>query len=315
MKIDILIFGMGNMGKRHLQGISPLDCYRNIYGFDVSKESLNSVDQFCSENNIDKTSLMLIDDFDMMMPKINKGSIVIVATTAKGRVELLKSIIARRPRAIIVEKPLCQNEKEYKRILGMSEKYGVPVYVDFHRHMYPVYQGLLKELKDLKKKSFHIKIWGGMACVGIHGLDLMTWLLKIKKYKIIYSSCSSAYKAKRRGFFDFAGEVVFVADDNVICSLSVTKDKSLQTFEISTEDKQYRINESMGEMTVTEGMTSEKGQKIEILFVSQIIGPVIKDILRGPSFVRLANIQQCYLAHRILFDFIKIHNKEEVNIT
>ncbi|MCK5613628.1 Gfo/Idh/MocA family oxidoreductase, partial [Candidatus Pacearchaeota archaeon] len=182
MKIDIFIFGMGNMGKRHFQAISHLDYYNKIYCFDISQEAIASVKDFCSENDLDEASLVLMNDFDEMILKISKDSIVIVSTTANGRVELLESVMSKRPKVIMAEKPLCQNLEEYEKILYMSEENDVPIYINFPRHRYPFYQRIFSDLKNLKQQSFHAKTWGGMACNGIHVLELMTWLFSINKY-------------------------------------------------------------------------------------------------------------------------------------
>ena len=159
--MDVLIIGTGNIGKRHLQGASflPVSCY------DISRDSLESVRPFCESNKIRIPKLL--PELDDALNTITPETVVIVATTANGRVPLFKKIVSRNPREVILEKPACQSLSEYKQLMKITGE--GEVYVNIPRTLYPVYQQIGLEGKHAM--FFANSSNAGMVCNGISVQD------------------------------------------------------------------------------------------------------------------------------------------------
>src|ERR1700761_5732373 len=127
----VIVIGTGNIGKRHIQAIYKSELDFKILAYDIFESSLLSVNDFCSSNNLDLERISLIDNFESLLEHIDGNSIVIVATTAFGRKEILESVLAKQPAAIIVEKPVVQSDADYLQIQALAAEKNVPVYVNF----------------------------------------------------------------------------------------------------------------------------------------------------------------------------------------
>lgn len=315
MENKIFIIGMGNIGRRHLQGICNEGICKEVVGYDINPQALEDTKKFIEDNHINHTSIRLMDKKEAIGGHINRETIVIIAATANNRVSCFHQILQLKPKAVIVEKPLCQTEAEYKKILNLSKKYNVPVYVDFHRHMYEKYRQMSAYLKKDPLRFIHTTTWGGMACNGIHVLEFITWLTDAREYKILDYSKPKVYATKRRGFKDFEGQIAFVVNKNIVCSVSATNKESLETYDIAAQDRQYFVNESVNRMSVVDKKGKQEEQEINVLYLSQITGKVVRDIIKGSSYVKLPRIEKTFLAHRILFDYMKCTKISDINFT
>ncbi len=314
MKTKIAIIGLGNIGRRHLQAVSRLANLDRILGCDVNQSSLDNTITFCRENNLPDIELDLTTNLEKVLKALTKETIVIVATTAFRRGEILKKILYCRPRAILVEKPLCQGIKEYQEVMRLSQKNRVPVYVNFSRHMYVFYQEIYQLVHKLQKKSFNAFFSGGIACNGIHLLELATWLLGSKTYKIVYSRKDEIYETKRKGFYDFSGELILKFDDGNLCFLKASKEKCPFSIGILCPEKEFKIFEDSKKIIHLNGSSEIKMDDIDIPYVSQLTDKVI-DRLVNRKIPELPDIRQSFMAHKILFDYMKLHKLENLNIT
>ncbi len=314
MKINIVIIGLGNIGKRHLQAVSRLSYCSEILGYVLNLEDKKVIAEFCQKNNISTENLRLVTNFDDTLKAITERTIVIVSTTAKGRVKIIEQVLKHRPLAIIAEKPLCQNPSEYEHLINLVKEYNIPIYGNFPKHMYPVYQKINHLLKAGSITSFNAITWGGMACAGIHALELMTWLLAVKDYKILKAVCHKEFASKRDGFMDFAADLVLEVNGGIVCSLSASEDKKLEIYDIASEEKKYSVCESSGKILEVNNNAEFLVSDLEILHVSQITDQIVDDIVKGGK-VRLPDVYESYTAHKILFECMKLCNLERLNIT
>lgn len=314
MKTKIIIIGVGNIGRRHLQAVSKLTSIESILCFDIHKAPVNYIPSFCRENNIRTDIFRIMSDYDEVLTNISRCDIVIIATTAKGRFTILKDVINRHPLAILSEKPLCQNLQEYKSVLRLSKKENIPIYINFLRHRFDFYERIEKILRHSKIKCFNAFFWGGMACTGIHIIELMTWLLHAKTYKIIHSAKERVYRTKRKGYFDFSGEMSLILDNLHFCFLKAEAQKSIFSIEISSAMQEFKIYEFSQSMTTVNRLGNVKIERIKPLNVSETTDKVVLDILKGRN-VKLPDAASSYLAHRILFDYMKRNRLADINIT
>lgn len=119
---------MGNIGKRHLQSISNLSLDFEVFCYDKVKNAVDSVPDFC-KNSLEIPNIQYLYDIRSIEQKIDEETIVIIATTAEGRKEILEVAINKQPLTIISEKPLTQNITDYENIIKLSSQKGVPIYI------------------------------------------------------------------------------------------------------------------------------------------------------------------------------------------
>ncbi len=315
MENKVAIIGIGNIGRRHLQAVCNDSVCKEVFGYDIRPQAIEDTKKFIEDHGINHTPIRLISSGEEFFGNIDHHTIVIIASTANGRVAHFEGVLSFKPKAVIVEKPLCQAEMEYKKILALSKKYKVPVYVDFHRHMYDEYQQIAAYLKKSRLRFIHTTTWGGMACNGIHVLELITWLAGAREYKILDYTKPRIYNTKRKGFKDFEGSVVFSINKNIICSVSATDKESLETYDIAASDRQYFINESVSRINIVDKKGKQEEEAMNVLFLSQITGKVVKDIIKGAQHVKLPRIEETFLAHKILFDYMKRAKISTLNFT
>ena len=311
----IIIIGLGNMGKRHLQAGARLDYIEQIFCYDREPSALASVPAFCLEYGINDKTLSFTSDFIDVLGAITKDSLVIIATTAGGRAEMLGRVIAKTPGAIIAEKPLCQSGEEYEKILTASKARNVPVYLNFTRHAYPFYREIKNALKGAKNRQFKAVFPNGIALIGIHMFDLMTWLFDAKKYSFLDNNLQEQFETKRMGYFDFFGGITLKTGDDDTCVFSAVKGNDLFSIDISSSGKQFVIYESAGKLIASEGMNKIDITEIKTPFTSQVMDKVIDNIARGKAEIGLPDVFESHLAHKILFEYMRVHGLAGINIT
>lgn len=317
----ILILGTGNLGKRHLQALSNLSLPFEVFCYDAIEGARNSVIDFCTENKIVINNLTILDTYNNALDVIDKESIVIVVTTARGRGKLLEEVILKTPKAIIAEKPVCQTHDEFIRVKELSELHKVPVYVNYIAHMQPFYHKIQEEIQASEGYVFYSNMpqWG-IGCVGIHHFELLTWLFGVTEYTITNKKdYSSVYEQKRKGFQDIAGTVVLRVNNNNLCVINNTEFDSIASIQIITEKKIYTIYEQQKVMTIIDKSLSGKVEVVQLKYthVSQYTHLLIEAISNGEMEGNkvLPNIQASYLSHKMLFDYLELMHAKEINIT
>ncbi|QEC78074.1 Gfo/Idh/MocA family oxidoreductase [Mucilaginibacter ginsenosidivorax] len=314
---NVIIIGTGNIGKRHLQALYRSDLEFEIVVYDVFKESLSSVSQFCIDNKLDSARVTPVESFDKLLGFINGDSVVIVATTATDRINTLEPVIIRKPKAIIVEKPIVQVEADYYYIQSIAESNQVPVYVNFIAHAQHFYREIYQNVKDAKEFSFYTNMpnWG-MSTVGVHQFELFFWLFGIKEYEVVFSEVSSVYEQKRKGFYDLAGSIVLSDKKGNIAVFRNHTVPSFPSIQIITEDYLYTVHESQNMLIKIGPDKKPVVTDLNVRFVSTYINEIVDYVFNNEfDKVYLPTIADSFLAHKLLFDYISQHVKTPLNIT
>lgn len=311
--IKIGILGTGNIGKRHLQSIGDIKDEKGVFCYDISKKCLDSLDNFITENKVNIKNIDIILNLDKFLNKIDNNTIIIIATTAKGRIDLIKKIIDKKPKAMIIEKPVCQSIAEYEEILKFKKKNST--YVNFPRRCYEFYRDLFNEIQKHSIQKVQINFSEeGIACNGIHLLDLIMWLTQAKKYEIISTKVFKTHESKRKGFFDFSGNIKFKVNEGVICELNNSNKTSVEYIQIITDQKIFNIYENLNKV-VKITKDSLNILDIETPFQSKLTSKVIEDMMKVKSNGLLPNLEEAYLSHKILFEFMENNKISDLNIT
>ena len=244
----ILLAGAGSLGSRHLQAlakaempiaITVLDPFENALR--ISKERFEEMpknNHIVSVNYISEIE-QLSDDY----------SLLINATTADIRYEVTKSILTKCDvNNIVFEKVLFQDTEDYIKMSSILKEREINAWVNCPRRMYPYYQKIQHLFKD-KEICFVVQggEWG-LACNGIHFIDLFAYFTNSLSYSFDINGLDNTIQpSKRKGFIEFTGTMrAFDSLGNEIVLISVPNSTAPPVITITSDDFMVHIDEMNG---------------------------------------------------------------------
>ena len=314
--LRIALIGAGGIGRRHLQAIAKLPIEFEVFIYDKNHDSLDYIEIFCSENNISTSKINFIKSEDVFYNCISTETIVIVATTADDRKEILDKCIENIPLTIIAEKPLVQNNVHYEQIKNKAEKFGVKIYINFLAHLQPFWREIYEDINDLPKITMCTSLpknWG-IACVGIHHFNLFTWLTNDKEIELIDSNVKYVFEQKRAGFFDISGRLLFSTKNGSALYIDSSENAGISSIQIITDQKIYNYLELHQQIVAVESGGSITVSPAKEKYISNYMTDVIKDIVMRKTCL-LPDICQSHLSHKMLFEYMSTNGLNDLNIT
>lgn len=109
-----------------------------------------------------------------------RWDVVCIATPDDAHASDLRDVLAQRPRAVLVEKPLAINDADATKLLQAAKRNGVPMIVNFPRREHPIVRRITDllhsgRLGKVRRIVGHYS--GGARHNGVHLLDLVgAWL-------------------------------------------------------------------------------------------------------------------------------------------
>ncbi|MCX6334699.1 MAG: Gfo/Idh/MocA family oxidoreductase [Bacteroidia bacterium] len=313
----IILLGVGNLGKRYIQAIARI-CNIDLFLYDISANAVQTVPEFLIPNGLKGLEYKIVSDFNQVLSLINENTLVIVATTSYGRADMLEKIICRIPGAIICEKPVAQKEKEYLKIMEPLAQNRILSFVDFTYRIQPFYQKIKSIITKKDGGILYINLpKTGLACAGIHQIDLFFWLFDLKSCTLINSSFSRTYEQKRAGYFDIVGSIELESGD-FKCYINNSGEENLRTAQIILSDLVISVFEDQRIMGIVEKLNPQKitTEMLEYSFVSNYMTGIIQNIMKNNlSEINLPSIEESFNQHKILFDYLNKHSITDLNFT
>jgi myo-inositol 2-dehydrogenase / D-chiro-inositol 1-dehydrogenase len=165
-----IVLGLGRMGCLHVQALRKLGCPR-IFGFDPYLK-FKGKDGPPGVELVD--SLVAGPGF---LPEL-----AVIASTGPSHLDNLRALLEACPiRFVLCEKPLAGSVEDGLAMQDLCAEKGVRLAVNFIRRYTPAYQDIVgfARAKDLMGPFVSMAVTcgaGGMACVGIHYIDLGRYL-------------------------------------------------------------------------------------------------------------------------------------------
>ena len=78
---------------------------------------------------------IVVSDLTTLTPRT--GEVIAICTPASARLTVVEQTLARRPRVVVIEKPLAMSLDEARRIVSAAERAGVELRVNFRRRFDP----------------------------------------------------------------------------------------------------------------------------------------------------------------------------------
>ena len=282
---NVVIIGVGALGKRHLEAVLKTEFAMQIFCMDVNP---NALEGYAFDDKFSNKKITFTQDFSEIPKDID---IAILSMSAKGRREAFEQLIEHsKVKNIIFEKILFQKIEDYEYVGKRLKELNINAWVNCPRRYTELWEELYNELKEVEQFEFHTfgGNWG-LACNGIHMLDVIDYLtgsnndeLKIEKMKLL----SDPIESKRDGYKEVFGLVSGECGKCINFSISCY-DSNLE-FEtiIITPNAKYFIDETLAKVKRVgiDGNITEK--KYMPCYVSEITKLAVNDII---------NHQECKL--------------------
>jgi len=321
---NIAIIGAGQLGSRHLQGLSISKHKYNVYIVDTSAKSLNVAE--ARANEVDQGFINQIFFCNSIIKLPESLDLVIVATLANVRRTVVENLVAEKiVKNLILEKIVFQNPHDFQTVESLIIKNMINVWVNCPRRSFPVY----KKIKTLLKGSSPIKIivtgynWG-MACNSIHFIDLLYFLGNgCKNYFYnIENLQKTIIESKRSGYQEMYGLLSLESESgNKLTLIDKIEHKETPLIvQIMFNKTTIEIDETMQKMKIVNNEHVNE-EKIEIPFQSNMTGQIVDQILTtGES--EITSFAECIKYHVPMlkafnkhFSVVLNNNIEECPIT
>jgi len=175
----IAIIGVGQLGSRHLQGLTTTKTKMQIQLVEPFEESQTVAKQRFEEmpynENIEsitfyKTVEELSDELD----------VVIIATNSDVRYMLAKELLEeKKVKYIIFEKVLFQCYHEYTSMQKLLNEKGTKAWINHPRRLFPFYHQYLEDFQQATRVNYHAE--GGLWALCSNALHYMDHMMQLQK--------------------------------------------------------------------------------------------------------------------------------------
>ena len=231
-----LVVGAGNIGIRHIQGLSKLDEKNiNIYLFDISKEYLSRFKNEINDLKKKVNFIFITGDFESI--KNINFDITIISTTADSRVKSLLLILNKiNTKLILLEKPICHSIGDLNLLQNISSK---KIFINFPSRYCDWHIKIKNKIqKDYPHEILNVLITGrnvGIACNISHYVDLINMWTKCYPLSVNNSYLGNWKNSKRKGFYELEGSIQIFFQNNH--KLELFSDNKYDEFKISICNK------------------------------------------------------------------------------
>ena len=298
---NIVISGCGNIGSRLLQSVSNVDDAEigilDIYGVDPFQSSLDlSTERFHQENKGGHNLHMSTDASDLPP----EADLLIVSVDAANRLAALTAVLEHcKPKAIILEKILCNKFEDFEPAQTIIDNLQVPCWVNCSRNVWPGYQNLKETLTGKAIKSYTVtgSDWG-LGCNAIHFIAALEYLADETVVNLAMDINSAAVReSKRAGYKEITGTLRGrLASGGLVSLTSHTEEGQPVEICVKVDGESFSIIEGK---TITKDSNEPTKTTFPILFTSQLTDTIAR-ILKE-SVCELPTFRQSTHQHKILF--------------
>lgn len=281
---SILIAGSGNIGRRHFESLLNYEGQLRICLLDPSKQALEQA-----------KGIPVVEDSAKSITYVTKTGqldshydLVIVATNSDSRLSVLEELANRCSFPnLLLEKFLFQSPKDFTEAARILRQNKINAWVNCSRRKWGFYGSLKKKLKG--QGAIDMQIFGnnwGLACNGIHFLDLFAWLNDVEQISFNTDRLDNkVYEAKRKGYVEFFGTLEGSAKESRIQLTCLDNDDKEMQMTLKTNRTSVTINEKKG-WVIFSGDGSDDTSRFNYFNVpktSEITKLIVEDILNRYS--------------------------------
>jgi predicted dehydrogenase len=312
--MNCLVIGAGQLGSRHLQSLLKFRLKKlTICVVDPNEQSLKTANE--RANEIEHFHILSFNISWEVIPK--DLFLVIVATNSNVResvtIRLLKDFNVH---VLILEKILFPEIKAYSNVEELLKKSNTICYVNHARRMFDGYKFIKAKLKN---DRYHFQIVGsnwGLACNGLHYIDLIEYLSQSKIANLNTDLVDEKLlNSKRDGFVEFTGQISGVLQNqNTFTIISIAStDVIAPAISIMGASKRLYIQENglIPSISIFEKTTDfvAKNMKFDIPLQSNLTGSVLEEIINNRA-IFLTPYKDAFHSHLVFISaLLKNYNK------
>ncbi|MCM3389082.1 Gfo/Idh/MocA family oxidoreductase [Ureibacillus chungkukjangi] len=303
-KLKIIVIGVGNIGKRHVEALIKLKYNISLYIVDKEINFLHN-QKFLKELNRNNIDIFSFDSLNKIQQ--NQFDIGIIATNSVQRLEVLRELIDKfNIKYIILEKFLFPYINEYQEAFELLKNNRAKVYVNCGRREWESY----KKLKDIFRyeDKIRIEVIGGnwnLPSNLIHFVDLFHYFTNFSDVNFDISEDSiKIIESKRNGYINFLGHINIYDDRDNKISLSANKDTAngIDKIIITSENNKCIIQEQEGSLNLNGQVLNFTLEK-----VSDLTNKIIESLIENGE----CNLTPFFKSMEFHLDILKEFNKLE----
>jgi len=300
----IAIIGVGQLGSRHLQGLTTIQQSIDIELVEPYAPMQETAQERYEQmpNNEHIRSVTFFDDISGLSDELD---LVIVATTANVRRSVVDTLLdTKKVKNIILEKVLFQNYDDYDHFTHRFTELNINVWVNHPRRLFSFYEPFIADLQKSLHVSYHVQggEWG-MACNALHFLDHLL-MLQSQSDPSVHIDTSmlkpEVIESKRKGCYEVYGTLSGTLGNSTF-SLTCTKDEVIPTtISIMSENVRIIVDEYKGIAMISKKDNAWKWENYEqkiVSFQSELTGVLADDILAHQT-CKLPTYQEAAMLHK-----------------
>lgn len=307
-KFIVTIIGCGELGSRHLQAISSLEQLCRVYIIEPNLDKQNLAKARLKEVN-DLNADIEFSWYKDLNSSPEVTDVCIIATQALNRPQLLKEAAQKGYKKFILEKVVSRSVREYLDLLDYQNKNDLSIWVNCQARAFSIHRYIKSCFKPGEPIIFNRPGGNfGLACNGIHSVDLFVYYTEAEKIVSLGSQIDSILHPSRRGpeVFDLSGRLCGGDGKGSEFTISFQSQGEVpDIFTIFTPSAKFIVYHHFGKLALG-SFAKDKWQWKEIDFkenilVSSTSGRYVNDLLLKGT-CDLPTLRDSFTAHKFVFD-------------
>ena len=310
-RAHIAIVGAGQLGSRHLQGLTKINqaiditvIEPNPYAMDLAKKRYDEMPVNPLVRSISCVSSLkgISQDLDL----------AIIVTNADVRRKVIENLLGKiQIKYLILEKVVFQSVRDFETVIRILDEKHAKAWVNCPRRIVPFFRNIREEMITADKVQIIVEgsKWG-MASNAIHMLDLFAFLTGQTEICIDGTGLDhKIYESKRSEFLELGG--VLEAENSRGDKLTLIDEKNSagqNVLSMSSRNHRYIINNSNGRVFSAhkEDGWEEKEELFQMPLQSELTHLAVHQIL-DTGKCDITPIKESYVLHKPMLEAFNIH--------
>ena len=229
-----------------------------------------------------------------------------MATTSKGRLDLVSKLLEQGNKRFLLEKMVCQSKTEYIKIISKMKKHKSKAWINTPRRYFKSYQ---KINNIFSHNIVHLCVDAGNLGLGsnaIHIMDLFSWLNHDYDISLNGDYLDNKILSNKRGknFVEFSGSLIGKSKKGALLYITFHLNQNIPvTVTLVNKNMKIIIDETNSKLLLN---TESNTLNFNTEFVSNITDKIAFDILNKDSCL-LPKLENSLIAHTELFKVFNRH--------
>jgi len=310
MTKSIILVGCGVIGSRHLQAIAKINEKLEIHVVEPREEAISVGKSRLDEVNQDLQHEIF---WHKNITEIkNPSNLVIIATQAKGRVDLVNQLLINGNKRFLLEKIVCQSDSEYDSLIQNLQNNNAKAWVDASRRYFSSYQKLKEFFKN--DEPFYMAVtasYPGLGRDAIHFIDLFSWFSNDAHIQLNGENLIDDVFPNKRGkdLMEFAGTLTGTSKNSFLSMTFFPEGNFPNLVQLVGKDNSFIINEPNNQILHAKTNDQEKTVEFNFEYSSDLTTKIVQDILQKDECL-LPTVRYSSYAHKELFRVFNLHLKK-----